>query len=530
MSERAGALTLVLVALAGLASLLVFAPDYMTERGFPLDDAWIHAVYARAIARSGSLAFNPGIPATGATSPLWPAIVALPHLLSSDTHTVILFTKLIGFGLHVLTALVIFLAFRDGDRASPERVVGASLVAFHPDLISASVSGMEVPLATLTAGSVLVMARGSRALPYAMLCAVAPLARPELAIVCYVVPAILFFLRDLRRLAILVGSALAGTLVCFGLLALRNLAVSGRPLPATFYAKVGTGELPPFTAEIVGFSNLLDRFAIVDSSILLTILAAGALYLALSRRTAAGPLLASAAVLSGIGFCALSFILIRPFDPLAFYHQRYVLPALPLVLGGTPVLVCELLSRTGFDRTAAIGRVVLPLWLASSLVVEAPTRYRALANDARNIDDVQVAIGRTLAEASPQQSVWAVDVGAVRYFGNAFVVDLIGLNEPRILGPSAQAFLTEHPPDFVEIVPTWTELDGDASKRLQSRFFQTSTGYTVTSFPAMRRHWLAICDDATVSGRLRVRLMGGRVPGGASARSFAFHCAGRRAP
>lgn len=524
MSERAGALTVLLAALAGLASLLAFAPDYITERGFPLDDAWIHAVYARSISQMGSFAFNPGIPATGATSPLWPVIVALPHLFSSDIRMVVLSTKLIGFAVHVLAAVMIYVAFRDGDRPSPERVAGASLVAFHPDLISASVSGMEIALATLIASSILAAARAARVLPYAVLCAIAPLARPELAILCYAVPAVMFLRRDRRRLVTMVGAALAGTVVCFGLLALRNLAVSGRPLPATYYAKVGLGELSVVSAEIIGFRDLLGRIPAVDSSILLTALAAGAVYLSLTRGTTPESQLASAALLSGLAFCAISFILIRPFEPYVFYHRRYVLPAFPLIVGATPILARDLLTRTGFPRAAAIGRLVLPLLLGLSLLLAAPTRYGALANDARNIDDVQVSIGQALAATSPQDVVWAVDVGAIRYFGNAFVVDLIGLNDLRILGPSAQAFLDLHPPDFIEVVPTWSELDGDVGRRLRGRSFQTSTTYTVTADPAMQRHWLVVCHDASVSGQLRVGFAGvglRKTPG----RLFAFHCA-----
>jgi hypothetical protein len=525
MSERAGALAVILAACAGLATLLVCAPAYMTARGFPLDDAWIHAVYGRALARSGTFSFNPDIPATGATSPLWPVMVAIPHLLWTDTRAVVLATKLLGFGLHVLTALGLYLAWRDGTRASPERVLGASLVAFHPDLVSASVSGMEVPLATLAASAILVTARRCRAWTYAALCVVAPLARPELAIVCGAVPVILFIRRDHRRLAVGMGAALAGAVISFGFLALRNLAVSGRPLPATFYAKVGTGELPLLRAEIVGFRDLLGRLAIVDSSVLLTVLAAGALYLALSSRTAPPSALSAAALLSGLAFCAVSFVLIRPYDPYAFYHQRYVLPALPLLVAPSPLLALDLLERIGLGRLVAAGRLALGLWLGASLLIEAPGRYRSLANDAHNIDDVQVAVGRSLAAASPRQVVWAVDVGAVRYFGNAFVVDLIGLNEPRIIGPSAQTFLAEHPPDFIELVPTWTELDAGAAQRLPGRAFQTSTRYTVTSVPAMQRHALVACDDAAVSGQLRVRQMGAS-PRGAPARLFAFDCAG----
>src|SRR6185503_14621945 len=69
------ALLVVLAGLAGLAAVWTFTPEYLLARGFPLDDAWIHAVYGRSLARSGMLAFNPGVPATGVTSPLWALIL-----------------------------------------------------------------------------------------------------------------------------------------------------------------------------------------------------------------------------------------------------------------------------------------------------------------------------------------------------------------------------------------------------------------------------------------------------------------------
>ena len=38
--------------------------------GFPLDDAWIHQVYARHLGQLGEWAFLPGQPSAGSTSPV----------------------------------------------------------------------------------------------------------------------------------------------------------------------------------------------------------------------------------------------------------------------------------------------------------------------------------------------------------------------------------------------------------------------------------------------------------------------------
>ena len=139
-------------AVCGLAALHIAAPAYLFGQGFPLDDAWIHAVYARELARSGVLAYNPGVPATGETSPLWAIVLAVPHAIAGASIAVLL-TKLVGFAMHAASAVFIALAIRDvcGEaRLLP--ALGGVLVALHPDLVAASVSGMEVPLATLVIG------------------------------------------------------------------------------------------------------------------------------------------------------------------------------------------------------------------------------------------------------------------------------------------------------------------------------------------------------------------------------------------
>ena len=53
--------------------------DYMPAfRAVPLDDAWIHFVYARNTLTSGLLHYQPGQPAAGTTSLLWVLLLSVP--------------------------------------------------------------------------------------------------------------------------------------------------------------------------------------------------------------------------------------------------------------------------------------------------------------------------------------------------------------------------------------------------------------------------------------------------------------------
>ena len=52
--------------------------------GFPLDDAWIHQTYARNLAETGQLAYLPGQPSAGSTSPAWSFLLSVGYMLGVD--------------------------------------------------------------------------------------------------------------------------------------------------------------------------------------------------------------------------------------------------------------------------------------------------------------------------------------------------------------------------------------------------------------------------------------------------------------
>jgi hypothetical protein len=496
-------------ALAGLGLFHLSAPSYLLHRGFPLDDAWIHAVYAREFARSLTLAYNPGIAATGETAPLWPVLLAPIHRLATGVDTIVIATKIAGFAVHAIACLSLALTLGGvmPDRRLFAAAVGA-LVGFHPHLVAASVSGMEVPLAELVVAGVLWAAMWRRRSTLFVIAALAIGARPEVAVIAVLLPLLLWCGDDRRESALLGGCAFAGATAALVGLGVRSMLITGMPLPATFYAKAN--RTSPFNTGLqqMGFSELLGRITLLDSATVL----AGLFVLAWivfprashrdDDRRVARP--AVALFLSGMAFCAVSFALIPPVDPPAFYHQRYVLPGVMPAIAAIPLLAHAALRRFA-SKFATASSFALLIALAVICAAAAPPRARHLSNDAQNIDDVQVAFGRALAAEPPARIVWVVDAGAIRYFGRPFVVDMIGLNSPEILGDGAQAYLDAHPPSFLDVFPGWSRLETDVHVQMPARTFEAQTPYTVTSSSSMRAHVLVTCEPAGLRGRFLVR-------------------------
>ena len=53
--------------------------------GFPLDDAWIHQTYARNLAQTGEMAYLPGQPSAGSTSPAWSFLLSVAYMSNPAT-------------------------------------------------------------------------------------------------------------------------------------------------------------------------------------------------------------------------------------------------------------------------------------------------------------------------------------------------------------------------------------------------------------------------------------------------------------
>jgi uncharacterized membrane protein YvlD (DUF360 family) len=134
----------VLVALAGCAWFLIAEREVAGQWGYPLDDSWIYATYAKNLASGRGYAFNPGEHVAGATGPLYVFVLAILYYLFRD---VLLPAKVLGILCLVASSLVIFQAMRRIDpKSAVTPVLAAALLALSPTLLWGTLSGLEIPL------------------------------------------------------------------------------------------------------------------------------------------------------------------------------------------------------------------------------------------------------------------------------------------------------------------------------------------------------------------------------------------------
>ena len=113
---------------------------------FPMDDAYIHAVYARNLAETGQLTFNLNPPdhGIGTTSILWPLLLAALHPVLD----VVPAARVLGITAYLAMAWLVTIILGWMTPADDRRTIwlSAALVVLSGNLIWFSLSGMETML------------------------------------------------------------------------------------------------------------------------------------------------------------------------------------------------------------------------------------------------------------------------------------------------------------------------------------------------------------------------------------------------
>ena len=459
-----------------------------TGPGFPLDDTWLHMVYARSFGAGQGFAFNPGQFETDITAPIWTILLSFPvtasdllgahpdWLTSMPGLSDATFDGRPDLGVRLLGGLVGLLLAMAGYKLAARAgswpaIFTALALTFDATIAFDRFAGMEVPLFGL--GSILLVGalldgRVGRA---GLIAGILALIRPE-----GLVLALLGFCWFIRRkhgaykfLGILLLCILPWMAYC--------LDLSGRPWPATFDAKAalvfnpsqlfstvlaligdtGWGWALPFACVVGVFSLEGGRFSLG----VITVSAAGLL-------------------LGGV-------LLTRPMmvvgDPgyVPYYWARYTHIAWPLllILGATGI---SALARTAYAGLRCkphyaillIGPFLLLCWAGRDLYPHSLELRRRFAAECDHVEQLNVAAGLWINEhTEPDAVVAAHDAGAIRFFGQRKVIDIFGHQNFALLvaeraGPEvAMRWLAATKPDLLAVFPAlWAKNNSPEFKEI----------------------------------------------------------------
>jgi hypothetical protein len=481
--------------------------------GFPLDDSWIHAQFARNLALGEGFSYNPGVPVSGSTAPLWTLVASVGYLITGDP---VLSGKVIGVLLLALIVPLTYALIRTLSGNAREALFGAIMVGTLPRLLWASLSGMEVTLAvSLSLAGVLMHVLhssrgGGRQYLSTLLFGLATLARPECSVlfaasmIDRALTATLIRWRELAAkdwlVPLLVHVALFLAVVSPFLLFSRVFGIGF--LPNTAYAKallwnkgllaaIATGSraelLRSFTTNPFDYFMSFLHEALSNNPVLFLFAGLGLLRLVFELPYAEASRHKSFIVPLSIVMFPLAIGIVVPFGTAGYQEGRYIAPVAPLMLvvGTVGIHGAARYGARVFSRAKSLGRpatVVLErslLWLLILLAVSSQFRdiwYRSqvYGRAVSNIEEMQVSIGKWIDRNLPEDAVLAVnDIGAIAYFSRREVLDTVGLISPEVLDyrrpgerllAATSRFLEARRPDYAVLFPSWyPEIASDRS-------------------------------------------------------------------
>lgn len=467
----------------------------------PVDDAYIHFQYARQIAAGEFYVYNPGLPPTsGATSFLYPYVLALGHILGFHQ----LWLGLWAMGVGALALLVsgwtvylltrLFVASRAFSAALMTAFMLTGLISWH--FMSGMETGLVMCFTLLTLYSFIARRRRLFILAATLLAII----RPEGGIMALIVVG-LWWLHDgftaqtthetpeaslsdldphpsslntiISRLIALRHLMLLIPIIAIGIQPLVNLLVTGSASASGNQAKSLFGMIPPVPSEIWEriFENFgrfwFELFSGVSggassefflSPFIGLFALAGVLLIVYQRKRWDVLLLV----------CAWLLVISAAISTLdtAFWHfKRYQMPLLAMLfpLAGW---CWQMFAKTFKNRPAMLDHgigvrprdvaLAVALVLCFLAVFSGVAFLRPYAVNVESVVQQPLAMARWIAANTPTDAVIAVhDVGTIRYIGGRTTLDMVGLTTPGAAdwwrnGPGAVGeFLIQNRPDLV---------------------------------------------------------------------------------
>jgi len=392
-----------------------------TPRVYPLDDAYIHFVYARNMAAGSGLCFNPGETSFGTSSPLWVMILALCARAGADLYIAAL---VLSFCAHFLSAMLIFVLCSElGDSLQKTWYPHAAALLYLAcgNMTWLSLSGMETAFFHMTCLCCvcLYVKRG-----YGLLTALAA----GMVLLCRITG--LFLVLPLCLTAC-VNSKKRIVSVCVTFLMIVPYYLYHRVVTGLFFPVTARGKLltyvdggwdPDRIAHYV-FAAVKYLYLYEPVYVALIIFAVtGAFFFIASGRTGSCNREGTAVIFVwGVVHFTAHAVLFRTLNQ----NIRYLSVLFPLL---------SLLGTLGVSRVIRdprIGYAVLCAMIAFSLGNQVSWQ-RLYKKNTIHMEQVYAACARWINGHSTDRIIAAFDIGFIKYITDRIVVDLGGVTSAEV--------------------------------------------------------------------------------------------------
>lgn len=448
--------------------------------GLPLDDNWIHLVYARSLAQEGWFNYNPGIPEAGMSSPFWVVLLAIVYKTLTPLGVS---PQWCAKGLALFFAMGVPLATYHLARAfqlSTKWAWFAGLISIvEPNLAYGNVAGMEVPLFTFLTLSAVWLSKRRHFFLTGMVLGLGVVTRAEGTLNAFLVGLAVLLPAYLKRreLSVITAEELKlgfqiflPSLILGGAWSLYNYSVNGHWVPNTYFVKhnfaLGYFNLENLKNLLAGYIGHLALFNGLALAITLILLAIALWSLYTTRQILAAVPLVLIPIVQLYAF-SINIKVVAVEIPWTYFTRRYMDFLLPLWIVQLSMGAAYLWSRLSQQRHRGIA-LVAPLTALGLLVVLGWNFIKLhtylieqYSWNTENVEQVNVAMGRWIGENLPADvTIGVTDAGAMRYWSRSDqqIIDFLGLNCQPCIGRPMEELITAFRPNYIVVFrPALTE-------------------------------------------------------------------------
>lgn len=423
---------------------ITYAFSVNNFNSFPLDDPWIHLTFAKNLAEYGSFSyFRNELVTAGSTSPIYTFILAAGFLITKNEMWLSYITGILFF------VLAVFYFYRTAGQTFPKEnwlaIAAALIFVFDKWINLISVTGMETTLYIFLLVACFYYYRKRNAVLFAVMLGLTFWARPDaLAFIGAITIDYLFLLYVKNRAPkdneatplfsksdlLKIGAVSGGIIAVYFIM---NLLISGSLLPNTYGAKVSY-----YSPEFRSRTDFL-KFEVweyfTESAYLLIFIPF--IFAVIKLLVDSSRFKYNHNLAAFIFIIALIFIYWYKL-PYAHRFGRYLMPVLPFyillaVYGGRVFFkwLAEYLSEKNIVNALNVILLVSTIVFFVSGYVKHNVTY---TEQSHHIYIRQVEAAKWLKNNTPEGSIVGThDVGAIAFYSDRKVVDVVGLINPEFI-------------------------------------------------------------------------------------------------